>query len=190
MKVAYVHIPKTGGGSIKHWWATNVSLRHDMITSGHQNLEEILRTTEQSIDTSFTLVRNSWGRLISAYVFAENKIKKKLSKYPNDPNWSESFSKYRSGIIPWLEWMQSHDHINVRCQVRYSEGVQHIIRGHSADAWQRFLNVLGVTLRPSRTHRVLDYDPSVYMSREYVDWVADHYQDEIKEFGFQPEIRS
>lgn len=186
MKVAYVHIPKTGGGSIKHWWQTEVSARHDIVTWYHHDLAGILTMTGERPDTSFTVVRNTWRRLISAYMFGRHKALKKLRKRGEDPDAQATLKMHSLGIIPFIEWMRESDHHNVRCQARYSEGVQHVIRDHSADEWQRFLDLLRVTSRPARTHRVLDYDPSEYMTRQYVDWVADHYQLEIKTFGFQP----
>lgn len=188
MKVAYVHIPKTGGGSIKHWWTTEVSPRHEIVTWYHEDLEGIKHMTGIMPDTSFTVVRNTWRRLISAYMFGRHKTEKKLRKRGQDADAQETLDRHQQGIIPFIEWMRERDHYNVRCQAKYSAGVTHVIRDHSSEEWQPLLNLLGVPSRPGHTHRVLDYDPKKYMNSQFVDWVTVHYRDEIKTFGFQPEV--
>ena len=184
MKVAYVHIPKTGGGSIKHWWATEIEDKHQLITHAHLDLMGIISVTGQSIDTSFTVVRNTWSRLISAYVFAKSKIEKKSSKDPGNVWLLDSIVQHNQGIIPWLDWMRSQDHVNTRCQVRYSQGVEHIIRDHALEEWHHLQRVLGLDSVPGRTHRVLEYDQNDYLDQPLIDWIGNNYADEIDLFQF------
>ena len=186
MQVAYVHIPKTGGGSIKHWWASEIATKHQLITHAHLDLKAIAETTGQSFDISFTVVRNTWSRLISAYVFAQSKIPKKLSKDPGNVWLSEAIMQHNLGIIPWLEWMLSQDHVNTRCQARYSQGIEHVIRDHAMEEWKHLQRVLGVDSVPGRTHRVLDYDPNDYMRQPLIDWISKTYAEEIELFRFTP----
>ena len=185
MKVGFVHIPKTGGGSVKHWWNQSVQPRHQMITYAHQDLAQILQTTQQTVDTSFTVVRNTWRRLISAYEFARIKIPKKLQKDPDNAWLKESIQQHNQGILAWLEWMMDQDHVNVRCQSVYSLGIPHVIVDHDPGQWQKFALMLGVLALPARTHRVMDYDPLQYLNADFKGWVATWYQDEIDRFGFR-----
>ena len=184
--MAYIHIPKTGGGSIKHWWQQEVSSHHDMVTWFHHDLAGILTMTGQTPDTSFTVVRNTWRRLISAYVFGRQKALKKLLKRGEDAHAQTILHMHDQGIIPFLEWMREQDHHNVRCQARYSEGVEHVIRDHSPVEWQSLLDLLGASKRPDPTHRVQQYDCQDYMRSDFIHWVSSRYRDEIELFGFSP----
>ena len=78
MKIAFVHIPKTGGGSIVEWYKRN-NLQSQFVFHGHKDIEYI-KAIDNSFNTSFCVVRNTYSRLISAYVFSEAKFRKNIAK--------------------------------------------------------------------------------------------------------------
>lgn len=188
MKIAYVHIPKTGGGSVKHWWTQDVDPLHKMINQGHKDLHFLADQTTDLIDTSFTVVRNTWKKLISNYVYTRTKLAKKKIKRPYDTLTMEACRHHDMGIIPFTEWMRSINHHNVRCQVSYSQNVEHIIVDHDPRQWSAFCQLLGVDHAPAHTHRVQRYDYAQYLTQDFIEWTADHYALEIERFGFKPPV--
>jgi len=77
MKIAFVHIPKTGGASVYRWWYKNLrNSNFQFVRNGH----EFIGNIKEDYDKSFTITRNTWNRLISLYVFQEQKCYQKIRK--------------------------------------------------------------------------------------------------------------
>jgi hypothetical protein len=70
-KYGFIHIPKTGGSSIKK--IIEMSDKSDIIYLGHNRIIDI-----QNTDLNYvTLVRNPYDRLVSAYFYLDELIKSK-----------------------------------------------------------------------------------------------------------------
>lgn len=186
MLVAFVHIPKTGGGSVKHWWNQFVADQHSMVTYMHKGLDDVLSYHCCQVDTSFTMVRNTYHRLVSLYVFAQAKAQRALIYDPNDIKALEMLNYHAQGIIPFLRWMQDISHDAVKSQMDYCKNVEHVIVDNNPEQWQIFCDRIGIKGMPERTHRVQNYDFLDFYDQNFQQWVHHNYTAEIDYFEFTP----
>lgn len=77
--VIFVHIPKTGGVSIRRWGKRNMKNRCRLLERGekHKTVYEI-RKKYSNYDTSFAVVRNPFDRVISGWKYYQSKEKTQL----------------------------------------------------------------------------------------------------------------
>ena len=97
-KLLFIHIPKTGGSAIQ---------KHSKVkTIGHfQSLEQ---NYVRNKDYKFTVVRNPYSRLVSAYYYLKNggsknsldlSYQKILENYKTFPDFVENFDKHINEIV-------------------------------------------------------------------------------------------
>jgi hypothetical protein len=109
-KLAFIHIPKTGGKSIRE------ALRNDDPDAHHVGKWHIAATTaKEMVDwddyKSFAVVRNPWERVVSAYTFAA-KDRMDLEAFLN--------SQWPDYLQPQMHWLVDHEgNVIVNCVCRY-----------------------------------------------------------------------
>ena len=79
--VAFIHIPKTGGVSIRKWGKTALGKRCRLIHKGrkHMTIYQIRKKVDQDLPTSFAVVRNPYDRAVSAWAYYKDKNKTELT---------------------------------------------------------------------------------------------------------------
>jgi len=70
-RAIYIHIPKTGGNSIRSWMLSNVESAKGMFKGSfmedHAPYSYIQKRIKEDHGLVFTVVRNPWARVVSAY---------------------------------------------------------------------------------------------------------------------------
>jgi len=67
----FIHIPKTGGSSVRHWMLNNVKTSRAMFKGSfmkdHAPYSYIRKAIKEDHGLVFAIVRNPWDRVVSAY---------------------------------------------------------------------------------------------------------------------------
>ena len=189
MKIVFVHIPKTAGGTVKNWFSTYCP---DILSGAtHQTLEYF-----ENYDYSFSITRNTYKRLISLYVFSCNNLDKKIQKRidkgntENIPHLKESKRISAQGIIPWLEWQKNNNERALWDLKKWTQGVDIILRQENLDEdFKKIQNLCGCKnplVNNSPQSHVSTYNYKEYCTNEYIQWVEKNYSDELEEYNYEP----
>jgi hypothetical protein len=193
----FIHIPKSGGTSVewalrKHGVWIDDDTKHEGIYYKHATARDLKRMLSDEFDKyfKFTVVRNPWDWAVSNYAFNRGLHGSFLrhTQYtatPRIPDWAKDWS-----FKQWLRWwidtcspLQSNMLTDSNGQLL----VNHAIRFE--DLRSQFYRVcwrMRVLPRPlqhiykttGRTHFESYYDDE---SRR---WVAEHFAEDIKRFGY------
>lgn len=92
----FIHVPKVAGTSINHAIYGR--------TLGHYSAYEIMNKFPRLFDESFTfsLVRNPWDRVLSAYRFAKQGKTESMGVYKPEQYQIPEFNTFESFILNWL----------------------------------------------------------------------------------------
>jgi hypothetical protein len=99
--VGFIHIPKTGGKSMKNWIKENTLQAIVYEQTEHYSASMLLKK-HPKIDYFFTIVRNPWSRLVSWYRFLTGRyldklpglLNFKLINFPIEIKTVEEFKNY------------------------------------------------------------------------------------------------
>ena len=141
MNIAFVHVPKAAGGSIRNWLEKNSKEYNFSFQGGHAFLDELRDQTETPFDWSFSIVRNSYNRMISAYVFMNRKINdriKRCRKQSLDEEmkyWIDLDNVHKKGICYFLQHMkfENNSHRFFTSQLEWINGVSCILKYENID---------------------------------------------------------
>lgn len=199
-KAIFVHIPKTSGTSIEDviwpkprreselWMGFVAPFRNKYQTGGLQHLlarqirQEVGKETFESY-FKFTIVRNSWDKVISQYSFLRQR--EDLQRYLGVPATAP--------LVQYLAAAAKSDHVQVMSQVNFIQDENGEI---IVDCIGRFENLLsdvesifsrlgldGVSL-PHTKKSSRDPDYRKYYDDETREYVAEIYARDIQVFGF------
>jgi hypothetical protein len=181
-KIAMVHIPKTAGGSIKNWIKNN-NLSDQFCFSGHDRLVDF----PLDYTISFTVVRNPYSRLISAYVWSKYDIKRQINKgLKKKSEIRKNWLLYQNdvienGIIYWLDWLQEVNLEIGYSQLKWSEGVDIILK--QENLLQDFIQIQNIVNchepLPNSYHK-MTYSKENYITDKFVETVNKYYNKEFE----------
>jgi len=186
MRCAFVHIPKTGGGSVVEWAKRN-NVWDQFIFYGHKDIDYI-KNLDDTFDASFCIVRNTYSRLVSAYVFSEAKFRKNITKGYQLEWMTNLLLAWEKGIVPWLELMHETQHVTCRDQLDFSQGVDFIIQTSDLYKSTKLHEMFNITDPIRKERRVQMFNPSLYYTTDFINCVNRLYKDEIAYFNYQPDI--
>ncbi|WP_416307635.1 sulfotransferase family 2 domain-containing protein [Neptunicella sp. SCSIO 80796] len=182
----FVHIPKCAGISVNHTLYGNLA-------GGHKTLDQYLRIFEPRLVLSyfkFSIVRNPWDRLVSAYHFLQ-----KGGANNEDRDWFTrhliQYPTFDSFVRGWLNAKNARSWYHFRPQVDYlldsSGKVSLDFIGHFENLHDDFAYIakkLGkdVTLANSNKSKHVDYRS--YYDDETRDIVAQVYARDIALLGY------
>lgn len=119
--ILFVHIPKSGGTAIKHWFEQNFSTAVNFKNLKHANLHEIKSQINLEDETSFTIVRNPWSRAVSAFFYEQKIIRDRINL----------IKKNHPKIKPWKEkWKLEH---NEKLLEEYNHGLKYYLENTTSD---------------------------------------------------------
>lgn len=187
MKLAFVHIPKTAGGSVKNWFRNYCP--DTLVNPGHV----LLKNFDQEYDKSFTIVRNTYHRLISAYVFAKKYGPKKYNKrlMKNNLQGLEEMQKTidatNRGIVYWVNHLIETNNNTAYDLFTWTEGVDIILHQETLkEDFNIIKDITGVNTVIEKTRHVMIYDRNDYITTEYIKLIDKHYAKEIEYFNYKP----
>jgi len=96
---SYIHIPKTGGVSVKNALYPSCFINNKDITGGHLLAKERVNEKHWKESFKFTFVRNPWDQVISAYFFRTKNIHQKKIKLSFE-QWIRKASEDPSILSP------------------------------------------------------------------------------------------
>ena len=184
-RIAFIHVPKTGGGSIKYWLDKHRPdvIHSDRFNEAHLNKSE-LESIVGKIDWSFCCVRNTYARMISFYEFSKEKYGNIILSYEdyteeqlNDVPEPEMqalekskkiYSVIQKGIIPFMQWSIETQHRASLSQLEWIKDVDYFCRiEHMKEDFKHVQEKLDCDLSLGKTHRVLSYNPKIYYNKQY-----------------------
>ena len=192
MKVAFVHIPKTAGASVQAWLKQN-RIHHQPI--GHLTLDEReKRHLPTKYDISFTIVRNTYSRMLSLYNWGKHKIPKSIwrAKKQNKTDMLENYfypmqRAWEKGIVYYIDYCIANELRNVKCQTDFIQDVNIILKYESLQ--QDFLTIQNlVNCREPLSQQVHNYKNKTVneYSTEYIRCIKKHFNKDLDYFGYTP----
>lgn len=186
MKVAHVHIPKTAGGSVNQWFKKYTP--ESLVFGTHKTIDKCTK----EFDFSFCIVRNTYHRLISSYEFAKSVSLEKYKKRLNKGNAQDAISSLEmmehidKGIIPWLKYNIDRDANTFWPLDRWTKDVDIVL--HQENLTEDFYQIqekLNCFKPLEKTHHVLQYNKTQYLTKEYVDFVYKYFYKEIDKYNYK-----
>ena len=186
MKVLFVHIPKTAGGSIYRWWLNNCQdTDFQLIRNKHFTLNE----NTQQYDKSFTVTRNTFDKLISLYVFQEHKCYQKIRKNYNVDFYNNILEAWNKGITYYLEYAIDNQFNGVKSQVEYVKDVDYIFSTENLDNDFKTIHKWSNCYTPlEKNVHIGKYNRKDFMTPAYISFIEKNFQDELEYFNYTPRI--
>jgi chondroitin 4-sulfotransferase 11 len=187
LKTVFLHIPKTGGTTIKRMLGIRQfnSENPELIPSPQHLTCALLRTKMggEKYDSyfKFTFIRNPWSRLVSEYFWRQSGPKRRV-----DMTFS-GFTEYAAGIALGGRFYERRFDDHFIPQIEYTRDVNRVYRFEQfAQGVMSVAKILGLDIEevPAKPARQHDhywefYDPA---SRARVERV---YQEDIDAFGYE-----
>lgn len=97
----FIHVPKTGGNAIK-----NTHLFHDSIFFDHASVRDVIKWGKK-YKTSYTIVRNPYDRLVSAFFYlqqgGEKNNKRDLERMKKQQKYKNNFKEFVKHLHDFIE---------------------------------------------------------------------------------------
>ena len=184
MKLAFVQIPKTGGASVYRWWYTNLKdTNFQFIRNDHLFLDSI----DDDYETSFTITRNTFNRLISLYIFQKIKCEQKIRKNYKVDHYNKLLEVWNKGIIYYINYSLDNNFNGTTSQLEYIKGVEHVFATENLSKdFKKIQQWANCNIPLEKNVHVGQYNKKDFMTTEYIDFVGNNFQDEIEYFAYQP----
>lgn len=200
-KYLFVHINKSGGGTITHNMKTNGETK---ITGMHRTLYDMLRIAKAKYNLdidrlfTFTIVRNPFDRMLSLYLYYKKNNAYEFfsgkSHIDNDFNrwieyiYSEEFDRTRkhSGVNVF-----NHCFCNQLNWLKDSNGklmsINRILRYENNEYDHLYANILKLSKYDSSTivHPTNHSHYSQYYTAKSIELVSKHYQEDLDFFSYK-----
>jgi hypothetical protein len=191
MKVAFVHIPKTGGASVQTWLTQN---RINNQKIGHLTLNERRgKNLPTEYDKSFTIVRNTYSRMLSLYNWGKHKIPKSIwrAKKKNNTEILENYyypqqKAWDKGIVYYIDYCVDHQLRNVKNQLDFIEDVDMLLSYENLEEEFKQIQTL-VNCNVPLTQRIHTYKDKTITnySTEYIKCIQRHFANDIDYFKYK-----
>lgn len=193
-KIAFVHIPKSAGASIRSW--ANTNHLDNFVSIGHNSLKEYKdNDLDWTYDTSIAIPRNTYSRMISLYNFAKYKTLKNLEqakrgkRVVNEVQLRESLTAWEKGITYFLDYIleYSFSHHN---QMKYIKDVDILIRYENLQTDFYKIQELTNCNAPLVQH-IHNYKDKKYvtsLSSDYIKCIKRHFKEELEYFNYKAEL--
>lgn len=185
MKFAHVHIPKTAGGSVNDWFKKYNPA--SLVFSTHKTINEC----DSDFDVSFCIIRNTYYRLISSYEFAKlqalQKFNKRVSK--GDLQGAKdalNMDTSNKDIISWLAHHVETENNTTWSLDKWTKDVDIVLHQENlSDDFKIIQEKLKCFAPLEKTKHVLDYNKEKYLTKEYIDFVYQHFHTEIDKYNYK-----
>lgn len=197
MSFAFVHIPKTAGSSVKAW--CDRYRTRSMNSTGlpfyyihHTELDYFNNIVRFKVDTSFTVVRNTYDRMRSYYNFMNwflpnVALKSQITQegIEREKLWIEHWKK---GIVYFTDRVRESRVYAGIDQIEYSKNVDIIINYENLNEEfqqiQRLVNKFNplenINVTPPKAKKFTEY------TDEYIKCIQRNYAEELEHFKYTP----
>jgi len=190
IRLLHLHIPKTAGSSIREWFLYNC-LHRKYIYVGH-NLNDLYTRKH---DKSFTVVRNTYDRIISVWEWALQTRRGDLetAKFLNKPEkiklFNEQLRHIDKGTIDYLEFCIDENDPMVCNQIEWSKDIDYVLRLEELDNDFSFIAKVVKWEKPLNfREKEISYDKNKYLNnKDFINFVNKHWGDEIEHFKYRIE---
>lgn len=190
----FIHIPKTGGESIRRWMFDNMFeelvIFSDKAKTHWENgmakhstqdtLENFLRLKKYDapIDYKFCVVRNPWERLVSTYEYLKKNVyNSRTGVFFNAPFDEFIRRKHPFASEPWS--------IATQQQFRYFKDDCIVLRMENLNEDFKIIQeITGIDKPLPHANKSVDFDYRTYYTDETAAIVADHCRVDIAKFGY------
>ena len=188
MKIGFVHIPKSAGGSITRWARENHA--DVFVGIGHNSLAEY---NKFHFDRTFAIPRNTYRRILSLYNWADYKYTKTLIKN------SETSEKYKmasrqqkywsKGIVPFCDYIFENPQVRSHHdQLKYIKDVDLLVPYESlAEDFYKIQELFQSTA--PLVHRAHSRTSNLHisdLSTDFVKCIKRHFAEELDYFEYEP----
>jgi hypothetical protein len=194
----FIHIPKTAGKSIQSWIVSNVNSPDDkkILMPGHQLFSDYIKNDNKPT-WSFTVIRNTYNRLVSLFDFSYRKVAIRINKqikrtgtFDFKSNEGLIYVLANQGIVAFFDYFKNssnpYHYPLFESQVSYSRGVDHLLRfEYLEDDFSIIQDLLGCHAPLDQRKNVRGGDKSQYFTKDFIKMVEKYYGDELEEFKFQ-----
>ena len=169
----FVHIPKTGGGSVRSWFKFNVKDQkkklvpkingtHDPYEVYFKHYKERNQLQKLESFTSFSIVRNPYSRTVSWYTWFPTKLAYNIEKNVN-VQFSEQMGRVLDkGIEYWFDYMVNNRSDFVMSQYRFAGRVDTILPFENlSDEFRKISDMVGVHKPLLKNVHVNKYDKDI-----------------------------
>lgn len=188
MKLAFVHIPKTAGGSIKTWFRNHCN--ETFVTQRHNLLKEF----NYDYDISFTVTRNTYKRLISLYnhskIITPQKIFKRELKQtkPEEVIHLKEIKKHQDrGLLDYLRYLIDIDDNATKSLLQWTDDVDIVLEQENLKTQFKQIQTLANCFVPLPTdiHK-MKYNYEDFCTNEYISFIEKNFEKEIELFNYTP----
>ncbi len=184
MKVVFIHIPKTGGGSVFDWWNKNLK---DSDFQLIRNKHCMLDVVKEPYDTSFTITRNTFDRLISLYSFVEEQCYKAFAKKRNIKANKKKLEAFNKGLIYYINYAFDNSIEGSLSQIDYIKGVDHIFKTETLkNDFKKIQQWANCSIPLRKNIHVGKYNKKHFMTPDFIKLVSTLYEKEIEYFNYKP----
>lgn len=194
-KIAFIHIPKTAGASITRWARDNLK-QNEYRTLGHKTLSEYLeKYPDFDYETSVTVVRNTYDRMISLYNFKKSKLltdkkeaeKKELSEKQKEVDFERE--AWKKGIVYYIDYCVDQQNRGTFSQLYFIHNVDKLLYYENLNEDFKFIQGQLDCFSPLTQKRHLNLDKTITkVSDDYIRCIKRNFQDELEYFGYSPLI--
>lgn len=196
MHGVFIHIPKSAGMSIRSWITTNVNTSEDkkIYCYGHVTYQQV-KENNPEVDWSFTIVRNSYERLVSLYLYTQRKslrrMEKAIKRGEKDEGNEFVYNKTQLGLIPFLDFFLQNKTDNnflmlLRTnQVEYAKGVDYILRHENLNEDFKIVQEkVNCYIPLTQDRNFMGIDKTPFYTNEYFKFVEKHFEEELEQFKY------
>lgn len=189
-QLIFIHIPKTGGNSIRNLLLKNI--KGQKYNPTHFTYDQAVQAIpEISLKKSFCIVRNPFDRFVSLYRFIcrNHRLRKwfgeNFLQIKEDINTME---KFIDNFVMPDQAFSGHNHFTQ--QITWANNVQHIFKLEEPSSIMKFLSEFGINdqLPHLNSREIPSYEDNLYRSyynQRTKNIIQEKFKDDLQKFKYE-----
>lgn len=196
----FIHVPKTGGGSIRRWFKFNVKPDQGLLpklNDTHEPYSEFYKHFKQKNQLSvinglhsFAVVRNPYTRLISWYEWTPTKMNDNIKNGKFVTDSQLLLDAYNKGIDYWFDFMLDTREIFRLSQAEYVKGVDIVLPFEELGDRFKMISRLAKVNKPLQKNvHVGNYKLTFKdLSAQVIRKTENHFAEDFNLFGYNANL--